>query len=135
MVRWNLILLSNGSAGVYWYFWNTNIGQYDNYSTPFYFMMQYLAGGFFSAPCSYTTTAGIQTWTCFFKERNGTAALWVWTPNEAGASYSVPSGYRTCRDLNGKTTTISNQQTVAITVQPLMFEGTTAPAHLTASVD
>ena len=119
MVRWNLILMSNGSAGVYWYYWNTNIGQYSNYSTAFYNMMGNLQGGSFSAPCS-SNTAG--AWTCNFTKSDGTNALWVWYPNESGASYTVPAGYADYIDLTGNKTTVTAGSPIGINVAPIMLE-------------
>ncbi len=130
MVRWNLILMSNGSAGVYWYFWNTNIGQHSDYSTAFYYMMQYLEGGTLPHPC---TSDGSGIWACDFTQESGTPALWVWYPNGA-ASYHVPDLYADFRDLQGNITPLSPGQTVTVGVQPFMFEGVAAPRHLTAQL-
>jgi len=119
MVRWNLVLLSNGSRGVYWYYWNTNIGQYSNYSTAFYYMMQYLQGGTFGGPCS-ANTQGV--WTCNFTEADGTTALWVWVPNESGAPFTVPGGYVDYLDLTGGKTSVTAGSTIGVTVAPILLE-------------
>ena len=134
ITRWQLLLASKGASGTAWYKWMTAIGDISQSENAYYYTMQYMVGGSFSAPCSSATASGIQTWTCPFSEQNGTAALWVWTPSEAGTSYVVPAAYSDYRDLNGNTTPISTGQTVTLGVQPLLFEGTTAPTHLTASV-
>lgn len=119
MVRWNLILMSNGSKGVYWYYWNTNIGQYPNYSTAFFNMMQYLVGGVFSGPCT-SDADGI--WSCNFTESNGNTALWVWIPNEAGSTFTVPSGYVDYLDMTGAKTAVNNGESISIGIQPVMLE-------------
>ncbi len=119
MVRWNLILISNGSSGVYWYYWNTNIGQYSNYSTAFYYMMQYLQGGTFGGPCS-ANAQGI--WTCSFTEAGGTQALWVWVPDEAGAVFTVPAGYSDYLDLTGAKTSVTAGSNIGVTVAPILLE-------------
>ncbi len=119
MVRWNLILISNGSSGVYWYYWNTNIGQYSNYSTAFYYMMQYLQGGTFGGPCS-ANAQGI--WTCSFTEASGTQALWVWVPDEAGAVFTVPAGYSDYLDLTGGKTSVTAGSNIGVTVAPILLE-------------
>jgi hypothetical protein len=98
------------------------IGSAPQNETAYYYMMQHLEGGTFSGPCSFTTNGGIQTWTCNFTEANGTNALFVWTPTEAGASYKVPSGYTDYRDFGGGTTSITGGQTIAIGTEPFMLE-------------
>ena len=134
VVRAQLLHDSNGASGLWWYEWMRTIGGVPQYETAYSYMMQYLLGGSFSAPCSQSTTAGAQTWTCAFNEQNGTNALWVWTPDEAGIAYSVPAGYADYRDLNGNVISISSQQSISISVVPLLLEGIAAPSHLTASV-
>lgn len=119
MARWNLILMSNGSSGVFWYYWNTNIGQYSNYSTAFYYMMQYLQGGTFGGPCS-ANAQGV--WTCSFTKIDGTSALWVWVPNESGAPFTVPAGYTDYMDLSGAKTSVTAGSTIGVTVTPIMLE-------------
>jgi len=45
MVRWDILLFANGgSTGLYWYYWNTNIGTQQPYATAYYYMMQYMVG-------------------------------------------------------------------------------------------
>jgi hypothetical protein len=85
-------------------------------------MMQYLAGGEFSGPCSVAATPWAPTWTCNFTESNGTTALWVWTPSESGANFMVPAGYVDYRDLNGGTTKVAASQIITIGVEPIMLE-------------
>jgi hypothetical protein len=107
---------------LFWYYWNTTIGGNSTNETAYYWMMQYLVGGRFSSAATYTTTAGVQTWITPFVEANGTAALWVWSPSEAGTNFVVPAGYGDYRDLGGGTTTVSAGQSVAIGVQPILLE-------------
>gem|GEM_PF-742469 len=122
VVRWQILHDSNGAAGLFWYYWNTTIGGNSTNETAYYWMMQYLVGGRFSSAATYTTTAGVQTWIAPFVEANGTAALWVWSPSEAGTNFVVPAGYGDYRDLGGGTTTVSAGQSVAIGVQPILLE-------------
>ena len=131
IVRWQLLHDSNGAAGVFWYKWNQTIGQNCQtasptgncqYDTAYYFMMQYLAGGKFGGPCTFTAGGGVSTWTCNFTEASGTQALWVWTPSAAGASFSVPSGYVDYLDLTGNKTTVTSGQSIPIGVMPIMLE-------------
>lgn len=121
MVRWNLLLFSNGGSGLYWYYWNTYIGSDPQYATAYKYMMQYLVGGKFntSNPCALSSGT---TWTCPFTEASAKAALWVWTTDEAGANFTVPSGFTDYRDLTGTTTTVSAGQSIAISVEPIMLE-------------
>jgi len=122
IVRWQLLHASNGSMSLDWYKWNQTIGSVPQYEAAYYYMMQYLVGGTFSGPCSFTTNSGIQTWTCNFTKANGTKALFVWTPNEAGTAYTVPSGYTDYRDFAGNTTSVTGGQQVTIGVIPFMLE-------------
>ncbi len=122
MVRWNLLLLANGGSGLYWYYWNTYIGSVPQYATACYYMMQYLAGGRFTAAATFTTNGGIQTWSAPFVEGNGTTALWVWTTSEAGTSFAVPVAYGDYRDLNGNTTTVTPGASISISVEPILLE-------------
>lgn len=119
IVRWQLLHDSNGSAGVYWYKWNETIGGNQQYETAYYYMMQYLAGGKFGGPCS---SADGVTWTCSFAEASGTQALWVWTPNESGASFTVPSGYVDYLDLTGKSNAVTAGSSIPISTMPIMLE-------------
>jgi len=121
MVRWDILLFAQSSSGLYWYYWNTYIGSDPQYATAYYSMMRSLLGGKFSAPCS---SGGNATWTCSFTEANGTVAQWVWTTSEAGASYTVPSGYTDYWDLSGSSqpTTVTAGQTITIGVEPFMLE-------------
>lgn len=123
IVRWQLLHDSNGAAGVFWYKWNETIGGNQQYETAYYYMMQYLAGGKFGGPCTFTAGGGATTWTCNFTEADQkTAALWVWTPNEAGTSFTVPAGYVDYLDLSGNKTTVTSGQSITIGVMPIMLE-------------
>jgi hypothetical protein len=122
IVRWQLLHNSNGSSGVLWYYWLNTIGSNPQYDTAYYYMMQYLVGGTFSSPCSFTAANGASTWTCDFTEANGTVALWVWTPSEAGTTFTVPAGFTDYRDLSGGTTTVTPGQTINIGTEPFMLE-------------
>lgn len=122
IVRWQLLHDSNGAAGVFWYKWNETIGGNQQYQTAYYYMMQYLPGGKFAGPCTFTAGSGVSTWTCSFTEASGTQALWVWTPSEAGTSFSVPSGYVDYLDLTGNKTSVSSGQSITIGVMPIMLE-------------
>jgi hypothetical protein len=113
IVRWQLLHDSNGAAGVFWYKWNETVGANQQYDTAYYYMMQYLAGGKFAGPCTFTAGGGVSTWTCDFTESDQkTAALWVWTPNEAGASFT----------LTGNKTSVTTGQSITIGVMPIMLE-------------
>jgi len=122
IARWQILHDSNGASGLFWYYWLDTIGSNASYEPAYYWLMQYLTGGKFTAAASYTTTSGIQTWSAPFVEANGTRALWVWTPSEAGTNYTVPSGYADYRDLNGGTTAVSAGESIAIGVQPILME-------------
>jgi len=118
IVRWQLIHDSNGAAGLYWYKWNQTIGE-TAYEPVYAQMMQLLEGGQFTQPCVFTAGGGASTWTCPFKEANGTSALWVWTPNEAGTSYT-PNGYSDYIDLTGAKTSVGGPITIG--VMPFLLE-------------
>jgi hypothetical protein len=125
MVRWNLLLFSNAGGwgsrgtGLWWYYWNTYIGSQPQYATAYSYMMQYLLGGKFGGPCVLTSGT---TWTCPFTEANGTLALWVWTTDENGASFTVPSGYVDYVDLTGAKTATSGGLSITISVLPITLE-------------
>jgi hypothetical protein len=122
IVRWQLLHDSNGAAGVFWYKWNETIGLNSQYEKAYYYMMQYLLGGKFPSPCSFTASGGSSTWTCNFTEASNKTALWVWTPNESGASFTVPSGYVDYLDLNGVPTNVTAGQQITIGPQPFLLE-------------
>jgi hypothetical protein len=125
MVRWNLLLFSNGASGLYWYYWNTYIGSQSTsqapYAEAYSYMMQYLVGGKFtiSSPCALISGT---TWTCPFTEANGTAALWVWSTDESGATFTVPTGYVDYLDLTGAKTAANPGGSISISTLPIMLE-------------
>lgn len=119
IVRWQLLHASNGAMSVNWYKWVQTIKADSQYETAYHYMMQYLLGGKFGGPCAPTSG---KVWTCSFTESNGTAALWVWTPNQSGASFTVPSGYVDYLDLTGAKTTVSSGNAITVTVEPVMLE-------------
>lgn len=119
MVRWQLLHDSNGAMGLYWYYWNTTIGNDSNFDPIYFNMMTFLTqngGGKFTNACS--NISGTSTWTCNFTQGNSKAAQFVWTTSEAGANYSVPGGYGHYFTLTGQYLTVQNG-TVAITVEPI----------------
>jgi hypothetical protein len=123
IVRWQLLLNSNGAVNVTWYSWLLAIGSVPQNDTAYYYMMQYMEGGTFPSPCSSTSNGGIQTWTCNFTEADGTKALFVWTPTEAGTSYTVPSGYTDYKDFSSASpTSVTGGQTITIGTMPFMLE-------------
>ena len=85
-------------------------------------MMQYMVGGKFAGPCAPVAGAGGETWTCNFTEAGGTTALWVWTTNESGTTFTVPSGYIDYLDLTGGKTTVTSGQSLPIGTTPVMLE-------------
>lgn len=121
IVRWQLLHSAGSAMSLNWYKWNQTIGSSPQYESAYYNTMQYLGGGKFGGPCtSVGGTSG--TWTCNFTESNGTAALWVWTPNEAGANFTVPSGYVDYLDMTGAKTTVSAGESITIGTLPIMLE-------------
>jgi hypothetical protein len=127
IVRWQLLHASNGASSLDWYKWYQTIGNNPTnpqYETAYYYMMQYMLGGKFpSGPCTSTTDAsGNHVWTCDFTESTGTTAMFIWTPNENGTSFTVPSGYIDYRDLSGNTTTVTAGAQITIGVEPFLLE-------------
>lgn len=121
MVRWQLLVLSSGGQGLDWYTWDVNIGSQPQYAIAWASMMNYLVGGTFSAPCAVGSDGS--TWTCPFTEADGTKAQWVWTTNEGGDNYTVPTGYVDYVDLAGDPAApVSAGGAAAISVSPLLFE-------------
>jgi hypothetical protein len=120
VARWQILVNALGGFNVTWYSWENGVGSVPENASAYASIMQYLNGGTFPGPCS--PISGTQTWTCNFTEANGTNAQFVWTPNEAGASYTVPSGYTDYKDLNGNTTSVSTGQTITVGVEPFMLE-------------
>jgi hypothetical protein len=49
-------------------------------------------------------------------------ALWVWTTDENGASFTAPSGYVDYVDLTGAQTATSGGSSITISVLPIMLE-------------
>jgi len=122
IVRWQLLHTSNGASSLDWYKWNQTIGANSRYETTYYYMMQYMVGGKFAGPCAPVAGAGGETWTCNFTEAGGTTALWVWTTNESGTTFTVPSGYIDYLDLTGGKTTVTSGQSLPIGTTPVMLE-------------
>jgi hypothetical protein len=133
MVRWDILLFANGgSTGLYWYYWNTNIGTQQPYATAYYYMMQYMVGGKFPTSGACQSSGSPSVYSCSFTEANNTKALWVWVacPNDGnytscaanGAPYTVPSGYVDYLDLTGNKTNVSSGQGITVTVQPILLE-------------
>ena len=126
IVRWQLLHDSNGASGVFWYKWNETIGGNPQYEPAYNSMMQYLAGGKFNGPCGFTAAGGATTWTCAFTENGGKQALWVWTPNEAGTSFSVPAGFVDYLDPTATPgtapTSVTAGQSITIGPVPFMLE-------------
>jgi hypothetical protein len=127
IVRWQILHDSigtngpnNGASGVFWYYWLDTIGSNSQYETAYYYMMQYLVGGKFTASAS---SADNVTWTAPFVEPDGTTeALWVWTTNEAGTGYSVPSSVVDYKDLSGNTHTVTPGQQITLSTEPYLLE-------------
>jgi hypothetical protein len=132
MVRWDILLFANGGAsGLYWYYWNTNIGTQQPFATAYYYMMQYLVGGKLNSQGCTSSGTTPAVYTCSFTESGGTQALWVWEscPNDAnynacvaGTGYTIPSGYVDYLDLTGGKTNVSGGQSITVTVQPILLE-------------
>ena len=122
IARWQILHDSNGAASLDWYKWNETIGGNSPYETVYFQMMQYLVGGKFTQACGFTAGNGASTWTCGFTEQSGTQALWVWTPNEAGTTFTVPSGYTDYKDLQGNTHNVTAGGSITIGVQPFLLE-------------
>jgi hypothetical protein len=122
IVRWHLLHLSNGAQSLNWYRWNEIIGSKSTYETPYEFMMQYLTGGKFTGPCTSTVGQTPAIWTCKFSESSAKTALWVWTPSESGAQFTVPSGYVDYRDMSGGTAPVYGGQSISVSTMPVMLE-------------
>jgi hypothetical protein len=121
IVRWQLLHSSNGASSLNWYKLNQTIQSNPQYQTAYKYMLQYLSAGTFGGPCTSSGAMG-GTWTCNFTESNATAALWVWTPNEAGTTFTVPSGYVDYLDMTGAKTTVYPGQSIPIGPIPVMLE-------------
>jgi hypothetical protein len=122
VVRWQLLHSSNGALNLNWYRWNQTIGSNPKSENAYYYMMQYLTGGRFGGPCT-SNGSSTPTWTCNFTKSDGvTAAMWVWTPNESGTSFSVPKGFVDYMDLSGAKNTVNSGQSITIGPMPIMLE-------------
>jgi len=127
IVRWQILHDSigtngpnNAASGLFWYYWLNTIGSNSQYETAYYYMMQYMVGTKFTAPASSPDSI---TWTAPLLEADGaTQAEWVWTTNESGVSYTVPSGYVDYRDLQGNTTNVTAGSQITIGVEPFLLE-------------
>jgi hypothetical protein len=118
IVRWQILHDSNGASGLFWYYWFNTIGSNPQYEPVYRQMMQYMVGGRFTAPAA---SSG-DIWTAPFVESSGTPALWVWTPNESGASFTVPTGYVDYLDLSGITHSVTAGRLIAIGTEPFLLE-------------
>jgi hypothetical protein len=128
ILRWQLLNSSNSVLSLNWYEWFRMIGTSgDQYDIAYYYMIQYLEGGNLTAPCS--SSGGAPTYTCPFIESDGSTALFVWTPNTSGTTYTVPSGYVDYLDQAGVSHGTSGGSVISITVQPIMLEKNTVKRH------
>jgi hypothetical protein len=126
VVRWWIMHASNGAIGHWWYYFNTTLGQlpgstssgYFGFSPTLYWAQQYMVGGYFTSAAALSTGT---TWTAPFVTSSGVTAKFVWTTSEAGASYTVPSGYGVYKDLVGITHVTSGGSVLAITTQPILL--------------
>ena len=125
IVRWQLLHASAGASSLIWFKWYETIGSTPQFETAYYYMMQYIEGGNFTAPCSSTSdNSGNQIWSCPFIEANGRNALFLWvvTPVEGDTiSYTLPAGYTDYKDMAGNTTAISGAS-INIGPIPAMLE-------------
>lgn len=121
IVRSQLIYDSYGAAGLWWYNWRLTVGRNASYDTIYNEAIAKLVGGRFSGRASYTTSGGIQTWTAPFVTAKNMTALFVWTPEANGTSYTVPSGYTSSVDGKGLSRAITGGDSIAIGVQPVML--------------
>ena len=122
IVRWQILHDSNGASSLDWYKWNQTVGSNSQYESAYYWMMQYLRGGKFTGPASSTGSGTTEIWSAPFAESNGTAAMFVWTPSETGAAFTVPAGYTSYRDLTGISAATSASQQINISTQPVLLE-------------
>jgi hypothetical protein len=122
VVRWQLLHASNGAANLNWYKWNQTVEKNSQSEIAYRYMMQYLLGGKFGGPCTFTTAGTTTTWTCSFTEPGAKAALWAWTPSEAGTSFVVPSGYVDYLDLTGAKITVAAGSSITLGPMPIMLE-------------
>lgn len=126
IVRWQLLHASSGASSLIWFKWNQTIGSNPAYEKAYYYMMQYLEGGTFTAVCSSQTESGNQIWSCPFSEGSGKSAMFVWAlvptggaPEGGTTSYSA-SGFSTTKDLSGNATPAS--ASISIGPEPLLLE-------------
>lgn len=123
--RWQLIHASNGAVGVWWYYIDYTILKGPtaptSYSTIYGNLQPMLIGGYFTAAAS-SNGLNPATWSAPFIEASGTAALWLWTDNEGGISYTVPAGYVDYRDLFGNTIPVTTGQSLAVGNVPILLE-------------
>ena len=124
IVRWQLLHASSGASSLIWFKWNQTIGSVPAYEQAYYYMMQYMEGGKFTAVCASSLDgSGNQIWTCPFTESDGTTAQFVWaiTPVEGQTiSYVVPAGYTDYKDFSGNKVTVSGSVTIG--PEPILLE-------------
>jgi hypothetical protein len=122
--RLQLIAQANfGAQGVFWYSYMLSIGNVPRSQGDYVAMERLLTGGTFPRPCGNNAT----TWTCEFIESSGAPALWVWTTDEDGASYTIPDGYSQYKDLHGNIVPIHSGDPLPVTVEPLMLDNQVNP--------
>lgn len=121
ILRWQLILNSNGAVNLSWYAWLNTMNEESSYEPAYYWMMHYLQGGTLTAPCAFNNT--IQAWDCPFTEGNSTLATFVWSPAPNSPTFNVPAGYVDYVDMStGHVTPVSTGQPVTLGVEPYLFE-------------
>jgi hypothetical protein len=122
IIRWQILHDSNGASSLDWYKWNETIGSNPQMAAAYAWMMQKFVGGKFTAAASSNGSGSAAVWSAPFTESDGTSAMFVWTPSEVGATFSVPAGFSSYVDLTGTSTSTTSGASIPVTTEPVLLE-------------
>jgi hypothetical protein len=131
LARMYLTLWANGISNMSWYAWDI-IGPYESISlsasdystlTPAGVTQNQIYNWLVGAQMVSKNITSSGTWTIKIVRNNGYAGYIVWNQNGTEI-FSVPSSWKInrSRDLDGKTTTTTNLNTITIGTSPVLFE-------------
>lgn len=125
IARWQILHDSNGGVSLDWYLFSDTIANGPStptsYATVYQNLQSLTVGGHYTAPASSDGQTPA-TWSAPFHTSAGHNGVWLWTDSEAGVNYTVRASYQDYRDLLGGTHSITDSQTLPLTVVPILLE-------------
>jgi len=133
LVKWHLLLMSQGVQRAYWYTWDAGItgstctidwgGLIDNagicqQGTTYQWLQSYLVGAKPANP--FCSNGGDDTWSCLFTAANGHTAQFLWNINAATKILTLDPRFNACLNVDNSTCTITNHE-VTVGANPVLL--------------